>query len=113
MAFLAFCFYVGCLSSLSLHFLSMPDKLSAGAASNFQTTVFSVCKFCWTGLSSITMVADFFRSGSFVSFWLFVLVSVGAPAVIVAIISRFNDRIAGLARTRFRKFTTKQISTKS
>lgn len=91
------------------------DKLSAGAAGNFQATVFSVASSVGLVYLPSLWIADFFRSGSFVSFLLFVLVSVGAPAVIVAIISRFNDRINALVSEDKvqKKFTTKQISTKS
>jgi len=89
------------------------DKL--GAAGNFQATVFSVASSVGLVYLPSLWIADFFRSGSFVSFLLFVLVSVGAPAAIVAIISRFNDRINALVSEDKvqKKFTTKQISTKS
>ena len=91
------------------------DKLSAGAAGNFQDTVFSVASSVGLVYLPSMWIADFFRSGSLVSFLLFVLVSVGAPAAIVAIISRFNDRINALVSEDKvqKKFTTKQISTKS
>ena len=89
------------------------DKL--GAVGNFQDTVFSIASSVGLVYLPSLWIADFFRSGSFVSFLLFVLVSVGAPAVIVAIISRFNDRINALVSEDKvqKKFTTKQISTKS
>ena len=91
------------------------DKLSAGAAGNFQATVFSVASSVGLVYLPSLWIADFFRSGSLVSFLLFVLVSVGAPAAIVAIISHFNDRINALVSEDKvqKKFTTKQISTKS
>ena len=89
------------------------DKL--GAVGNFQDTVFSIASSVGLVYLPSLWIADFFRSGSFVSFLLFVLVSVGAPAAIVAIISRFNDRINALVSEDKvqKKFTTKQISTKS
>lgn len=89
------------------------DKL--GAAGNFQDTVFSIASSVGLVYLPSLWIADFFRSGSLVSFLLFVLVSVGAPAAIVAIISRFNDRINALVSEDKvqKKFTTKQISTKS
>ena len=89
------------------------DKL--GAAGNFQDTVFSVASSVGLVYLPSLWIADFFRSGSLVSFLLFILVSVGAPAAIVAIISRFNDRINALVSEDKvqKKFTTKQISTKS
>ena len=89
------------------------DKLAA--AGNFQDTVFSVASSVGLVYLPSLWIADFFRSGSLVSFLLFVLVSVGAPAAIVAIISRFNDRINALVSEDKvqKKFTTKQISTKS
>lgn len=89
------------------------DKL--GAVGNFQDTVFSIASSVGLVYLPSLWIADFFRSGSLVSFLLFVLVSVGAPAAIVAIISRFNDRINALVSEDKvqKKFTTKQISTKS
>ncbi|MBF0906294.1 MAG: hypothetical protein HXK41_00855 [Atopobium sp.] len=91
------------------------DKFVPGVVDNFQNTVFSVASSVGVVYLPSLWIADFFNSGSLVSFLLFVLVSVGAPAAIVAIISRFNDRINALVSEDKvqKKFTTKQISTKS
>ncbi len=91
------------------------DKFAPAVVDNFQNTVFSVASSVGVVYLPSLWIADFFNSGSIVSFLLFVLVSVGAPAAIVAIISRFNDRINALVSEDKvqKKFTTKQISTKS
>ena len=91
------------------------DKFAPGVVGNFRDTVFSVASSVGVVYLPSLWIADFFNSGSLISFLLFVLVSVGAPAAIVAIISRFNDRINALVSEDKvqKKFTTKQISTKS
>ena len=91
------------------------DKIATGVSGNIYNTVFSLASSVGLVYLPSLWIADFFRSGSLVSLLLFVLVSVGAPAAIVAIISRFNDRINALVSEDKvqKKFTTKQISTKS
>ena len=91
------------------------DKFAPGVSSDIYNTVFSLASSVGLVYLPSLWIADFFRSGSLVSLLLFVLVSVGAPAAIVAIISRFNDRINALVSEDKvqKKFTTKQISTKS
>ena len=91
------------------------DKFVPGVVDNFRDTVFNVASSVGVVYLPSLWIADFFNSGSLVSFLLFALVSVGAPAAIVAIISRFNDRINALVSEDKvqKKFTTKQISTKS
>ena len=91
------------------------DKIATGVSGDIYNTVFSLASSVGLVYLPSLWIADFFRSGSLVSLLLFVLVSVGAPAAIVAIISRFNDRINALVSEDKvqKKFTTKQISTKS
>lgn len=91
------------------------DKIATSMSGNIYNTVFSLASSVGLVYLPSLWIADFFRSGSLVSLLLFVLVSVGAPAAIVAIISRFNDRINSLVSEDKvqKKFTTKQISTKS
>ena len=91
------------------------DKIATGMSGNIYNTVFSLASSVGLVYLPSLWIADFFNSGSLVSLLLFVLVSVGAPAAIVAIISRFNDRINALVSEDKvqKKFTTKQISTKS
>ena len=91
------------------------NKFVPGVVDNFRDTVFNVASSVGVVYLPSLWIADFFNSGSLVSFLLFALVSVGAPAAIVAIISRFNDRINALVSEDKvqKKFTTKQISTKS
>ena len=97
-----------------LYLPSTINNASTASSLNLATAVYSIANTVGLVYIPSLWVADVFATGSLMSLFLFVLVSIAAPAVIVAIISRFNDRINAMVTqtTVQKKFATTQIATK-
>lgn len=83
-------------------------------ATHYNEIIYGMANTVGTVYVPSLLVANVFAQGNVLSLFIFVVLSVGSPALIIALLAKFNDRVNAsvVTQTANKKFATSQISTK-
>lgn len=83
-------------------------------ATHYNEIIYGMANTVGTVYVPSLLVANVFAQGNVLSLFIFIVLSVGSPALIIALLAKFNDRVNAsvVTQTANKKFATSQISTK-
>lgn len=83
-------------------------------ATHYNEIIYGMANTVGTVYVPSLLVANVFAQGNVLSLFIFIVLSVGSPALIIALLAKFNDRVNAsvVTQTTNKKFATSQISTK-
>lgn len=83
-------------------------------ATHYNEIIYGMANTVGTVYVPSLLVANVFAQGNVLSLFIFIALSVGSPALIIALLAKFNDRVNAsvVTQTANKKFATSQISTK-
>ena len=81
---------------------------------NYREVIFNAANTVGAIYVPSLLVSNVFATGNVLSLLIFIVFSVGSPALVIALLAKFNDRVNALVVTQAanKKFTSTQISTK-
>ena len=81
---------------------------------NYREVIFNAANTVGAIYAPSLLVSNVFATGNVLSLLIFIVFSVGSPALVIALLAKFNDRVNALVVTQAanKKFTSTQISTK-